>query len=295
MDNTETSSEYQEMERQAAGEAGTPAQPAPESTVSPEQTASQPNNQQTPVWDGKQWSLKFRGREIVPDSREKLINWAQLGYSYDQRSEALKQQEEQIKSRAKQLEDYERLDQAFQQNPVFKQKILQLYNEHLLNQGQQGVEQGQEGYNGQDLSFIQPVIQQIQNLEKRLSTYESFQADNQLNSEVESLKSKYPNVDWVTKDEMGKTFLDEIMEQSYKMGGIPLEMAFRNSYWDIAIQNAKTEALKNSQNQQISNNMRGVVQNTPPRVSMTPSQKPINFANKSYDDIAKEVIAALPK
>lgn len=267
--------EQQVIDGQQASEVGTTT------TQGQQQSAA-------PPWDGKPFALKFRDKEIVPESRDKLINWAQLGYSYDKRASDLKAREEQIQRQSQEYQQYAQIAKAFESNPQFKQQILNMYYQALnggaggaaLSQAQQGDAQGAQ-------AAIPPqLLETVNGLQQRLSVYEQQQADQNLNREVETLKGKYKDVDFTTPSESGQTLIDEVFEMAHKMGGVPLEAAFRNLHYEKAIENAKAAALANAQAAKAKGG--GVV----PQGRPAPGKpKPINPAAMSYDELAKSVIA----
>ena len=244
--------------------------------------------QAAPAWDGKQFALKFRDKEIVPENRDKLINWAQLGYSYDKRAGDLKQREEQIARQSQEYQQYAQIAKAFETNPSFKQQILNMYYQ-ALNGGAGGgaLSRAQQGDAPGAQAAIPPqLMETVNGLQQRLSVYEQQQADQALNREVETLKGKYGNVDFSTPSESGQTLIDEVFDMAHKMGGVPLEVAFRNLHYEKAIENAKAEALANAQAAKAKGG--GVV----PQGRPAPGKpKPVNPASMSYDELARSVIS----
>lgn len=273
--------------------------PMPDQYTQPD-VQQQQMQQQLPSWNGQEYALKFRGRDIVPESKDKLLNWAQLGYSYDKRAADLKAREEQIAQQQQAHEQYERLAQAFEANPAFKQQILNLYYQSLngQQQGQQQQQLSQDGQQGQqaqqtpDMAQFAPYLSKIEQIEQQVQAWQSKQADDSLNSEVNSLKEKYPDVDWETPDENGVTLLQDVMQDAFKHGGLPLEYAFRNKHWDTAMENAKANALKAQQEQIIAQKKKGIVAGAP-RPAQPVQKQPVNPRDLSYDAIARQALSAV--
>ena len=80
------------------------------------------------AWDGSSFAIKFRDREVVPQSQDQLKTWASQGYGYSQRVAELKTREDQINQLEQELGPYKKLTEAFDSNPDFKQKIIQPVN-----------------------------------------------------------------------------------------------------------------------------------------------------------------------
>lgn len=256
-----------------------------------QQSSSSESKPSQPAWNGKEWAIKFRDKEIVPESREKLINLAQLGYSYDKRAGDLKKREEEIAKLNEQHKQYAQIAESFQKNPEFKKQILQMYYQALNGGGQnnagaiQESAQGEGAVSSQQNNIPPEYFQKIDTLTQKLSMYENQSADAALNREIEDMTAKY-KVDWNTPNEDGKTFLDEVLDEAHKMGGVPLDVAFKNLYYEKAIENAKAEALAAQSNKV---KVGAVVQGNSRPISAKP--KAFNSRSMSYDDIAKSVIS----
>jgi hypothetical protein len=287
--------ENQNLEQESQQQ--TPSQEGVQESVQEGQQQQQSDVQATqPIWNGKEYALKYRGGEVVPESREKLINWAQLGYSYDQRAASLKAKEQEISQLQQRYAELERLSQNFETNPQFKQSVLDLYYKSMGNQVQGQVVQQGQGQAGDNLSAFQPYLKKIDDLQSRFESYENHQADVRLNEEIESLKSKYKDIDWNTPDVNGRTLLDDVKKESHRMDGIPLEAAFRNLYWDQMQAKIKADTLKAQADEAIAKKKKGVVASAE---GSTGGQVPVQNNNSRgrnpYDNIARQTIAELQR
>lgn len=259
-----------------------------------QQPAAGGQQQQQPTWDGNAFALNFRGRTVVPESREKLLNWAQLGYSSNQRSQQLQNQEREIQTRLAAVKEYEQLAEAFKKNPAFKQQVLNWYYQSMgapQGQPQNRQDQGQGQF---DPSVLNPFAEQLSSLQGRLESFERNQADSSLQKEINELTGKYKNVDWNTPDESGRTFLHEVLQNAHQMGGIPLEVAFRHIYWDQAMQNAQAQALSNQNTQRQANAKKGQPIAGAGKPAGAKAQEPMKVGSMSWNEIARAALAETP-
>src|SRR5512135_1660434 len=130
MGTADTNAQYDQAAEQATADSGDVTNSAPGQSVEGAAGQSPQNGQSdTQSWDGKSWALKFRDREVIPESRNHLMTWAQKGYAYNTLKADLDKREEQLRGLESELGEYRKLNEAFQNNPNFKQRILQLYQE----------------------------------------------------------------------------------------------------------------------------------------------------------------------
>lgn len=254
--------------------------------ASTEEAATQP----APEWNGTEYALNFRGKQIVPENKDKLINWAQLGYSYDKRAAGLKEREEALKAQEQQIQQYKQLSEAFEKNPMFQKQIMDLYHQSQLQQGQQqpGQQQGQQ-VPPEQMQYLQPILQQQQQLQQKLQQYEAYQADQQLQQEIDTLASKYADQEWGVPNEDGVTLEQEVLQHSHKLGGVPLETAYRDLMFEHMKTQTSAETLKKQAEQKQAQTRQGVVGTSaaPPKAQ----PRSLDYGNMSYDEIARSVIS----
>lgn len=249
-----------------------------------EETVEDPASQQeastaadeTPAeeWDGSKYVLKFRGKEIIPKSREELINLAQQGHQYSQKISALNQQRDQLNAQAQRYNELEKLIKAIEENPEFKQ--------YIFNYKQTGQQQ-ETGAIDQNVikQMIQPHLQEVTSVKEEL---EAQKADIELEKETAALKSKYPNEDWDSQDENGRTYVHDVYEHALN-SNLPLETAYRDLKFPTIATNAEAEALKRKQEQEAANRKKGIVSPGGSQVQETP--KKVNVRKASMNDLAE--------
>lgn len=259
-----------------------------------EETTQEPvveGNAKQPVeWDGSQFTLKFRGKEIIPESKEKLINLAQRGHLYDTKLSDLQARENTLTERLKAVEQYESLSKAFEENPAFKQQILNLYYQSQNGGNAQESVEGSE----QPAATDPKLLERVNNLTQWQEQYEQNRADEDLRKEISGLVEANPDVDWKSTDEEGNTLVQDVLKKAHERGGIPLDDAFRIVYWD----NMKEQAAANALKANVEAKEKAASKGKP--VSAQPSQPVAKPPAKdertmSYDEIARDVIKNLKK
>lgn len=262
----------------------------------PGQTPGQAPGQKQEVWDGQQWKFVYRGKDVIPDSRDKFMKWAQLGYSGDERARHLKEQEQKLMEQGKTYEIYERMNQAFETNPQFKSQLMKLYHETINGGANNQDPYGQNNQNDQNNGNynIPPALQQkIDMLEQRLSSYESKTSDDMLKSEIEALK-KSPIVSSIDLDGIdevtGEPIINRVLKTSMEMGGVPLEVAFKHLYFDQIVNTTKANTLKEYQEQQLKLKNQGIVSGKGSQSPPNAQKKQLNLKELSYDDLTNHII-----
>lgn len=236
-----------------------------------------------PTWNGQEYALNFRGKQIVPRDKEHLLRLAQQGYSYETRAQELARREQEIQSRSERYSQLEQLQQAFETNPILQQQLIEMYRNSLAGQ-QQPVDSngGQHADNG----IYHTLLDKYQTLEQKLGSYEQQQADAALDSEIKSLQGKYQRQDWDMSDENGQSLTQAVIKRAYDLGGVPLETAYRDLMWDSQQQNVQAEALKKQQQTRQAQTRAGVV-STGTGAQRPAQQQNIDLRSMNYNDIAR--------
>lgn len=253
--------------------------------------------QQTPNADGfvaDQYSLRFRGKTIVPKSREELITWAQYGYNNTKRNQDLTERENALKEKEAKYGQVAQLSDLFEQNPQFKQAVYDIY--HKFQSGQIPQANQQQQQDGQVDIEGHPVVRQLreklEKMEQGYQTWEEKQATDSVEKEVAGLKDAHKDEDWTTPDaETGETLEIEVLKHADKNGFKTLEDAYRSLRWDEMQTRIKAQALKEAEAAKAQQNRAGVVARGGSAQQGT-QQKTIP-RSATYDQIAKEALASL--
>lgn len=245
------------------------AQPAQAPVAPVAQAAPQ---QAQPVWDGQQFTLKYRDQSVVPKSREELISLAQKGFSYSQEMEQLNKQKQSY-------QQYEQLDALLKSNPAMAQKFIEVINEQAAQAAQPPEETAQQQ------SYVPPeLLQRINYLEQHHQTLIEKDQDDKLNREIDDLKSKYPDGGWEAipgQESMETKLLRFALDNNMSN----LDYAYRVLNWDNVKTNSKAEGLKAAKEQRQAQHQAGVV-TTGQRAPVAPPTKQYTQGS-SYNDLAK--------
>lgn len=243
--------------------------------------------QQSPAWDGSQYALKFRDQQIVPKSREELINLAQRGYGYSQAMEKLNKERASLQQRAAQYQQYDQLDQMLKSNPQLAQKILQAAAEY---HGQQGAQPQQGQQSPQPWQAPPELLNRINRIEQEFTKRTQTDEDTALDREIQSLKAKYPSQNWDADNGEG-TLERQLLQFAVENKINNLDYAYRAMMWDTQQTNVKADALKQQQQTRVANTRQGVVQSS--GQAPAPSPAPAYQAGESYQDLAAKMAAEM--
>lgn len=248
------------------------------------------------TWVGDDYPLKFRGRTVIPPTREDLISWAQLGYNAKDRMQTLEQREGSLKERETKLDQVQKLAEAFEQVPQFKKQVFEIYQK-IQSGDHAGAEAQIEEVEGQAPAQTQPLLDKISSLndkiaklEGRFSSEDQRRYDDNIKQEIDTLKTSHADHEWDLPDEKtGKTLLREFVEFAAENSFNNLENAYKVFFHDEILARAKANALKEAQNLKKQEAQNGVVgkggPGTPPK-----GAKQIQTRGKSYDQLAMEAL-----
>lgn len=236
------------------------------------------------VWDGTKFTLKFRDREIVPESRQKLINLAQLGYSYSNKANDFKARQQQLQQQEQELARYKKMVNAIQSNPQFQQQLFDMYNQYSQN----GVTQGEANGRAQ----VPPEIQErLDELTQFKTQFEERQADQELQGEIDKLKQSHSSDDWETPDTNGRTLTWQVLNHAYQNNFPTLESAYRDLMFDKVATSTKATTLQQQAARRQADKRAGKVTSGAPVTKGAQKPKGPNIRNMNYDQIAQHIIS----
>jgi hypothetical protein len=239
-------------------------------------------------FDPSQWKLNYRGKEFVPRDRDHIINLAQQGFSYSERMAALKQQEESLKGKYTQ---YEQFDSLISSNPALAEQIVKTITEYATQTGQTA----QQAATQMGAPALPPeVLREINDLRGFRDEYVTSKANDQVSQEIQSLQNKY-KIDWNADDGQG-SILEQVLRHALEKGDelkttIPLETAFRDLMYDRQLVQVKADALKEA----AANRQKAVRAGVIPQ-GAAPASQPQTIGYRkgmSLDDVSKQALAFL--
>lgn len=281
-------SEEQTNEQMIAEFPDTPASPvdaAPVSTPTPDPSK--------PV----SYKYKTDGGKEVEEPLDMILKRASMGYHYSQRMAEVKQQME----RAKQLEaengklsKWREYDEYATKNPQWNEHVHKMWNERgrfsdpnldpndPMAQRIAAIEaKYEERIAGMEKEF--GTIKQYKELEKQA------QEDGELDSEIQTIRSSYKDVDFDKPDEFGNSLEARVVDHAIKNGMKSFKSAFRDYYHDELIsranETAKEALLKDTQEKA----KKGIIGKSPTSL-MNGHDKAKNVRSRSYEDLAREAL-----
>lgn len=254
------------------------------------QQATQPDGQTSPAWwKPDLFQLKYRGTTVSPRDYKHAVSLMQKGWSYESAMAEVKREKEQfekeVETNKRRWEQYERLEDAFRQNPAFAQRIQQLHAESMAaaqqGAGQQQPQYQQQGY-PQDPRVSQ-LLQQMQGLSQWREQAEAQQADTEIAHEIEAVRAQFPMVQWDVASESGNSLLYDVIVHA-RDGRFPSIMAAARDYLFDTIQaNAKMQGAEQVAQARQRQVRQGVVGTGAPKPAAAPS--PVDIRNMDYDQI----------
>lgn len=195
-----------------------------------------------------QETLTINGKEIKA-SREQLKKWAEMGYNYPQKAEALNKQQQEFMTKQQQLEaqwkereskwaPYKEVDEYAAKNPDWWTQVQQSYQQKM-----QGAESNADvaRIKQELLAELNPVKEFMQNQITKEQNLKVQEEDSKLGQEVESIRKTYSNIDFDTPDEDGKSLEMKILKHAMDNNISSFKTAFRDFYHDHLIGKAKEE------------------------------------------------------
>lgn len=245
----------------------------------------------TPAQQAEAMKYSFNhGGKTVEATQDQLIKWAQMGYDYPQKMEALNKQRQEFEA----LKPYQEIDAYAKANPQWWAQVNQAWQ----NKEQMGQQQGQVNPND-------PVMQHVNQLSGKLNEAMSFieqqkqerqqaqiaKEDQELDNEVKSIREKYSDLDWANIDQTGYNLERRVLHYAAENGIKKFADAFKAYNHDTLVQRAE-ERGKEKIGQDIQKKTKlGLLGKTP---TPTMGLKDVgNVKNKSYNQIEAEILQEL--
>jgi hypothetical protein len=208
-----------------------------------------------PEWKGDDWKFNWNGRDIVPESREKLITWANQGYNYSQRMGELNKthaqrmaEAEARELKAKEIESkyspFAQVNEYAEKNPDWWNHVKQSFEQR------QAQEQGLDPKLAEILTPLQQKLSQMEQeaearraAEEQAKVHEQHTKEDQaLESEIEAIRKQHPNIDLSARDESGETLERRILLHASENGIRSFRAAYRDYLHDqlVVQQGAQT-------------------------------------------------------
>jgi hypothetical protein len=277
----------------SVGGGGGTTSPA-EDTSAPVESTPAPAAAQTPAQVAAEIEFSWNGKQVkVPVSDPRVKQWASQGYDYSQRISDVQKRQTEIDQRAQSLSEienrYKPIDDYVRENPQFWERVTSEWQ--------------REQSGGQAIDPNNPLVKHIQNLESKLGTVEKITQsieqervalqqkaeDSALDTEIQSLREKHPELDFGTVDASGTSLEQRVIKHAMENKLGSFRAAFRDLLHDDLVKKAeergKEVVSKNIQQR----TKQGLLGTSPtPTRGVSDAQ---NIKHKSYESLADEAIA----
>lgn len=251
----------------------------------------QPIQDTAPQPTADEFDLTVGGKQIKA-KREQLIQWAQQGYTAPHKIGSLTKEIESWKQKYSQLEPeyktykekYEPIDKFVKEKPEFWDHVLKQWEqrEQLLNDTANPLAREVSELRTQ----LQDLMQYKESLESERQNIRVTQEDQQYMTVLDEAKKQYPDIDFDTPNEEGKSLEYRVLEHAKKEGIKNFQTAFRDYYHEELLSRAQSKAKEDLTKNKVKNTKLGIL-----GISPTPTKRTTSdHRNKSYDDITAEII-----
>ncbi len=247
-----------------------------------------PVQAQAPV---DEWDLTVGGKQIKA-KRDQVLQWAQMGYSAPDKIRKLSQDLDNYKKQETQWksmeEKYGPIDAFVKEKPDFWDHVTKSYQER--NQILQDQSNPLASVVQQLQSQVQDLVQYKNQIEERQTQAQMAQEDHSYLQTFEEMKKSYPDIDFITPDNEGKSLEYRVLEHAQENGIKNFKTAFRDFHHDELVKRAESKAKENLVKEKQKHSKLGVLGITP-----TPTKRAEagNIRNKSYDDLTAEALQEL--
>lgn len=254
-------------------------------------TEGAPTQAQVDAWNAKDWAFKTGGREVLPQNKDQLRKWAEMGYSAPHKIGELQKEISSWKSKQTQIDElhgkYSEIDSYVQKNPAFWQHVEQSWQQRnqLMTDPNNPLAQTVGSLQQQ----MQELMQTKQQWDQHQKTVKLEQQHQQYFGDLDKMKKAYPKVDFDSPDESGKSLEYKVLAHAQERGINNFTTAFRDFYHDQLIQMATEDAKEKVAKDRQKNTKMGIIGKSPTPTRGVSS----DVRGKSYGDLASEALREL--
>ena len=242
----------------------------------------------------EEYTLTVNGKEVKA-SRDKMIQWAQLGYQYPQKAGELNQKQQEFQARQAEFEKqrqemeqrlnpYREVDEYAAKNPDWWAQVQEQYKQKLAGaQTNPEVQQLKA-----ELAELKAFRDEYKNEKQSKQVQEE---DSKLGQEIESIRKQYSNIDFETPDEEGLNLEMKILKHAQENGLPSFRAAFRDYYHDHLLGRAKEEGKEAISKEVQKRTKLGILsESSKPTKGLKVAE---NVKNKSYEELKREALSEL--
>lgn len=248
----------------------------------------------------QEYTLKVNGQEIKAPL-DKVLQWAQMGYNYPQKAAELKNQQDAWQKQVQEKENYwketeqkwapyKEVDEFVAKNPDWWTQVQDQYKQKI-----------QSAESNPEIAALKNELAELKKFRDDFKAEKSAEQiakeDKQLSEEIESTRKSFPNIDFSTPDEDGKSLEMKVLDHAQKMGldgSKPgqFRAAFRDFYHDHLIGKAEEKGKEKVAKDIQSKTKLGILGESP-KPSPKGFQVATNVKSKSYNDLMHEALSEL--
>jgi hypothetical protein len=236
------------------------------------------------------YKIKVNGKEIEAPL-DKVLKWAEMGYNYPQKAQELNQKEQAFLARQKQIEElenkfkpYKEVDEYASKNPDWWTQVQQQYQQKIAG-----------AQTNPELQQLKEELQELKKFRDEYSTekqsLKAQEEDKKLSGEVESIRKSYPNIDFDSPDDDGKSLEMKVLQHAMDHGIQSFRVAFRDYYHDHLLGKAKEEGKELVSKTIQQRSKLGILGETSkPTKGLKTAE---NVKSKTYEQLAREALEEL--
>ena len=216
-------------------------------------------------------SWEENGKQIQA-TKDQALKWAQQGRGANLKIGELNQSMSGMKQELESLKTYKQVDDWAKQNPEAWAHIQQNY---------QGGQTQQYQLPEEMQPHLEPVLQELNSLKSFVNELKQekqqqkvMQEDTALETEIQSIREKYKDLDWETRDEAGQTIEYKVLEHASKIGTTSFDAAFKSLMHEKLIERARLSAKEQMVKEKQTKRRLGLLGDT---------QAPTKLGGLSYD------------
>lgn len=235
----------------------------------------------------QEFEYEFSGRKIK-EPIDMILKRASMGYDYAQKMEMFKREQSQYKTQLeekyKPYDKYKTIDEYVKKDPQWWQHVEQSYQDRLASADP--TVQRVKSILDEELKPVRDMLSQKEQAEQQAKISDE---DNRLSQDIKSIREKYSNLDFDTRDVDGKSLELKILEHGAKNNYPSFTAAFRDFYHD-QLEKMWESRGRESIGKEAQKRQKLGLSGTP----QTPKQKPsdgYDVKGKSMNDLLQEVYA----
>ena len=225
----------------------------------------------------------------VKATLEKLKQWASMGHGAPTQIGKLNARIKELEGVETKFKQFSDIDNYATSNPDWWKHVEKGWSERNTQNIQNSDSENSE------LSLLKNDIASFKSFKDEITNEKAAQKmkseDDALNAEIKSIETNYPDLDFATPDETGKSLQTKILEHAEQNGISNYRAAFRDYFHDSLLKMATEKGKESSLKDRQQKTKLGIIGQS--KVSTKGLQPVSNLKSKSYDDLMKEGLKEL--